>query len=249
MSILRTALVTGATSDIGAAIARALARCGSPVAIHHHAADDRAAALVDEFISAGGRAASVRADISVLAEVKAMASTVGDLVGPPSIVVNAAADVRFERFLESDPGEWRRQIDVTLVGAMNLMWVFGAGMVDRGYGRLINVLAEGALVGEPSLAVASATKGGVLALTRTLAKDLAQHGVTVNGVSPGFIPTRAVPERFHEPGRLEAIARRYPAGRLGTPDEVAAAVTFLASPEASYVTGQTISVSGGYSVR
>jgi NAD(P)-dependent dehydrogenase (short-subunit alcohol dehydrogenase family) len=245
----RVAVVIGATSDIGAAIARALADDGAAIAVHFHSDQESAQRLAEELTATGARAETVGADVSVLEDVQAMAASVQDVLGPPAILVNTAADVRFERFLDSDPGQWSRQIGVTLIGAMNLLWVFGAGMVQRRDGRLISILAEGALIGEPALGVASATKGGVLGLTRALAKDFAPHGVTVNGVSPGFVPTKAVPERFRSPERLESIAKHYPAGRLGTAQDIAQAVAFLASREASYVTGQTLSVSGGYSVR
>jgi NAD(P)-dependent dehydrogenase (short-subunit alcohol dehydrogenase family) len=122
-------------------------------------------------------------------------------------------------------------------------------MVRSGGGRIVSVLAEGALVGEPALAVASVAKAGVLGLTRTLARELAPHGVTVNAVSPGFVATDSVPERFRTPERLQAIAAGYPMKRLGTPEDVAAAVAYLCSESAGYVSGQTLSVSGAYSVR
>lgn len=243
------AAVIGATSDIGGAIARALARDGAAVAVHYHSDEAAADRLVNELAGAGVRTARFRANIASFDDVRSLATAIDERLGPPAVVVNTAADVRFERFLDSDPEQWRQQVDITLMGAMNVMRVFGEGMVSRRHGRLIAVLAEGALVGEPALAVASATKGGVLGLVRALAKDFARHGVTVNGVSPGFVPTKAVPERFRSGERLKSIARHYPAGRLGTPEEVADAVAFLASPRAAYVTGQTISVSGGYTVR
>jgi 3-oxoacyl-[acyl-carrier protein] reductase len=243
------ALVTGATSGIGAAIARALAAAGHDIGVHFHSRPDAARELVAELERAGRRAVAVGADVSDLEQVRGAVAEVEDVLGPPLVLVNVAAVVAFERFMASDPASWRRQIEVTLVGTMNCCRVAAERMVAAGSGRIVSIVAEGALVGEPALAVASAAKAGVLGLTRTLARDLAPSGVTVNAVSPGFVPTEAIPDALRTPERLERIAAHYPAGRLGTPEEVAAAVAFLCSPGAAYVTGQTISVSGGYSVR
>lgn len=241
----RVALVTGATSDIGAAVARELSAAGVAVAVHFHSDRGRAEGLAREL----GRALPVGADVSSYPEVEAMAARISAELAPPAIVVNAAAHVRFERFMESDPVDWKPQLDVTLLGALNVCRVFGGAMIDAGWGRIVSIAAEGALVGEPALAVASVAKAGLLGLTRTLARELGPHGVAVNAVSPGFVPTAGVPEAYRRPERLEAIGRHYPMGRLGAPRDIAAAVGFLCSDAAGYVSGQTLSVSGGYSVR
>lgn len=243
-------MVTGATSDIGAAIVRGLARAGADVALHTHSrrqrADDLAAELAGEF---EGTFTVVQGDVGRIDEMRRIAAEAKAALGPITILVNVASTVRFERFLDSDPDDWEAVIRSTLVGAMNAAWTLAPDMIDAGGGRIVSITAEGALVGEPALAIASAAKAGVLGLTRTLAKDLARHAITVNAVSPGFVPTDSIPEQFRTPERLEKTARAYPAGRLATVEEVAAPVLFLCSPQASYVTGQTISVSGGYSVR
>lgn len=243
------AIVTGATGDIGAAIALALARRGDDVAVHYHRDGERAAELATAIREAGARAIAVAADVTDLDRVEAAVDRIAETLGEPAILVNAAAAVRFERFLDSDPARWAEQIDVTLRGTLNCCRPVARRMARAGYGRIVNLAAEGALVGEPGLAVASAAKAGVLGFTRSLARELAASGITVNAVSPGFVPTGSVPARLRTPARLAAIAARYPAGRLGTPDDVAATVAFLCSAEAGYVTGQTVSVSGGYSVR
>jgi 2-hydroxycyclohexanecarboxyl-CoA dehydrogenase len=245
----QVAIVTGATSEIGAAAARELARRGHAVGVHFHRHEERAAALVEELTAGDGEAVAFGADVAEEAEVERGFADVRDALGPIAVLVNVAALVRFERFMESSAEDRRAQVAATLLGTMNCCRVAAEDMRDAGEGRIVSVVAEGALVGEPALAVASAAKAGVVGLTRSLALELAGEGITVNSVSPGFVPTDAVPARFREPDRLERIARRYPAGRLGTPADIAAAIGFLCSPEASYVTGQTLSVSGGYSVR
>ena len=243
------AFVTGATSDIGTAIVRVLAARGHAVAVHYHTKSEPAERLAREIEASGGAALAVAADIASLEQVRAAVATAGERLGPVAVLVNVAALVRFERFMASDPADWQAQIDVTLGGCLNACRVAAEQMLTQGAGRIVNIVAEGAIVGEPALAVASAAKAGVMGFTRTLARELADQGITVNAVSPGFVATQAVPPELRTSERLAQIAARYPAGRLGTPEDIAFVVAFLVSPEAGYVTGQTISVSGGYSTR
>jgi 2-hydroxycyclohexanecarboxyl-CoA dehydrogenase len=246
----RVGLVTGATSDIGSAIARSLgAGAFAGVAIGYHSGEAAAWELAHEIEAHGTRSIAVECDLADVQGLVAARDEIEEKLGSVEVLVNCAARVTFSRFLDSDPSEWSEDVDITLLGTMRACHVFAPGMAKRGWGRIVNIVAEGALVGEPALAVASAAKAGVLGLTRTLARELAPHGITVNAVSPGFVPTSATPSHLLEPERLDQIVRSYPMGRLGRPEDVAAMVACLAGEQIGYVTGQTISVSGGYSVR
>jgi NAD(P)-dependent dehydrogenase (short-subunit alcohol dehydrogenase family) len=242
------ALVIGGSSEIGAALCRRLSRRSVAVAVHYHRRAEAAAAVVEAIEFESGRAVAMAADVTDPAAVAQLVAGVNATLGPIDVLVYAAANVRFSRFLESSPDEWAPQINVTLLGFLISAQPIVRAMVDEGWGRVVAITAEGAITGEPALAVASAAKAGLVGFTRSLAREVAPFGVTVNAVSPGFIPTSAVPERLRQGDRLKKITRAYPAGRLGTPDDVAAAVDFLCSADSGYVTGQVISVSGGYGI-
>lgn len=222
----KTAIVTGGAAGIGAAI-------------------------VERFQAEGAKVVNLDlkgsppVDITDYAAVqKAVAAA-----GPVDILVNNAGWDMFKPFLKTDPGFWQKIISINLVGPMNLMHCVLPGMVERGGGKVVNIASDAGRVGSSGEGPYSACKGGIIAVTKTLARELATKGVRLNTVCPGLTETSML-ESFMQgagnPDKLrEAYRRAVPIGRLGKPEDIAGAVLFLASDDAEFITGQTISVSGG----
>ncbi len=235
----RKALVTGGASGIGAATARRLAAEGAQVVIGD--VDTDGAERVAGEIS--GTAA--RLDVTD----PASSAAVVDEHGPFSILVNNAGTDEFGFFADTDPGVWERVIGINLIGVMACTHAVLPGMQTAGYGRVVNISSEAGRIGSKGSVAYSSAKGGVLGFTKSMAREGARFGITVNAICPGPIETPLLMQAldFGEIG--EKIVENMKAGtqlrRLGQPEEVAAAVAFLASDDASYVTGETLGVSGG----
>jgi 2-hydroxycyclohexanecarboxyl-CoA dehydrogenase len=235
----RRALVTGGASGIGAAIARRLTAEGADVVIGD-VNDEGAQAVAAEI----GAEAS-RLDVTDPASAK----EVVDSAGPFSILVNNAGTDEFAFFAQTEPELWARVIAVNLTGVFACTHAAIPAMQEAGYGRIVNIASEAGRVGSKGSAVYSAAKGGVIAFTKTIAREYARYGITANAIAPGPIETPLLMSalEFGEIGEkvVETMKSATQLRRLGTPDEVAAAVAFLASDDASYVTGETLGVSGG----
>lgn len=243
----RVALVTGGGSGMGEATSRRLAREGMAIGVLD--VDGDAAARVAAAIrEAGGRALAVTADISVRRQVKAAVDAVRAAFGPVTVLVNNAAVESFLAIEEIDEDSWDRLMSVNLKGAYIVTQTVLADMTDAGWGRIVNVSAIGAQSGATHMAHYTASKGGLIAMTKSLAVELGARGVTVNSVSPGFILTpmsqRAIDGGLF-PVPAEQIYGAYPIPRLGRPEEIAAACAYLVSEDAGYVTGQVLAVNGG----
>ena len=242
----KTAMITGAARGIGAAVAAALAAEGAAVAVcdlDGTAAAKTAAGIAERH---GARAVGTGVDIADSAAVQAAVGRVRSALGPPDILVNNAGIDVVELFVDSVEETWDKIIAVNLRGTITVTRAVLDGMIERGSGRIINIASDACRVGSSGEAVYSATKGGIIAFGKALAREVARHGITVNSVCPGPTDTALLDQVAAYSQKLrDGLARAIPLRRVGQPDDVAPAVAFLASDAAAYITGQTLFVSGG----
>jgi len=240
------ALVTGAARDVGREIALTLAAEGAAVAVNYRSSDTEAQALVDEIAAKGGRAKAYQADVADFAAVQAMIAAIVQDLGGLNILINNAGLALRQRFVETTPEDWRRQIDTCLYGAIHCCHAAIPFLPARGNGRIISLTGDSSRVGESGLAIVAAARAGVVALMKSLARELGRSGTTANAVSLGLVETAHDPDFIKE--NRERLVRLYPVRRLGLPDDVAPMVALLASPRSGWITGQVLSISGGYSM-
>ena len=235
----KTALVTGASGGIGGAIAKVLHQAGATVAIHgtrREALDTLAAEL-------GDRVHVLAANLSKAEEVEKLAKDAEAALGSLDILVNNAGITKDGLVLRMKDEDWEAVLNVNLTAAFRLSRAAIKGMMKRRSGRIINITSIVGVTGNPGQVNYCASKAGMIGMTKSLAQEVASRNVTVNAVAPGFIATAMTDELNDE--QKARINAQIPAGRMGNPDEIAAAVLYLASAEAAYVTGQTLHVNGG----
>ena len=242
----RVAVVTGGASGMGEATCHELGRRGHRVAVLD--LDGEAAQRVSEDLRAEGVAAlGVAADVSDRAAVDEAFAKVRNELGPVHILVTSAGLVDFSPFLEITPQSWQRLVDVNLTGTFHCAQVAVPDMLEAGWGRIVMISSSSAQRGSPGMAHYAASKGALLSLTRSLAREYGTAGITVNNIPPSGIETpmqRQSQATGHLPSN-EQMAASIPIGRLGSGDDIAAAVGFLCSEEAGFITGQTLGVNGG----
>jgi 2-hydroxycyclohexanecarboxyl-CoA dehydrogenase len=242
------ALVTGAGRGIGRAIALALAEQGAQVAVLDILGEN-AGNVCREIEGMGGKALSLAVDLTRRPQVeRAVQETIGQF-GQLDIVVNNAGWDRMELFLDSEEEAWDKVIAVNFKSVLYVCKAALPHMVGRRTGRVINIASDAGRVGSTGEAVYAGTKGAIIAFSKTLAREMARHAITVNVVCPGLTETpllEGIRAQSEKTARvIDAVSRAIPLGRIGRPEDIAAAVAFLASPEADFITGQTLSVSGG----
>ena len=237
----QVAIVTGASRGIGRAIALELASEGANVAINYASSSGAAEEVVSEITAAGGSAIAFQADVSKADQVDALLNTVMEKWKRVDVLVNNAGITRDTLLLRMKPEDWQAVIDLNLTGVFLCTRAISKVMLKQRSGRIINISSVAGQMGNPGQANYSAAKAGVIGFTKTVAKELATRGITVNAVAPGFIATDMTSNI-----KSEEILKFIPLGRYGQPEEVAGLVRFLAAdPAAAYITGQTLNVDGG----
>ncbi|HEY2998019.1 MAG TPA: glucose 1-dehydrogenase [Acidimicrobiales bacterium] len=238
----RVAVVTGAAGGIGAGIAAALADAGAAVGVW----DLDGGRAKEVAAGIGGRALGVEVDITSRPGVEAAVAATESAFGPVDVLVNNAGIDRIEPFFRSEEPTWERIVAVNFLGTVRCCHVLVPGMVERGGGRVVNIASDAGRVGSSGEVVYSGTKGGVIAFSKALAREVAAKGVTVNVVCPGPTDTALLDQVAEASRKLyDGLAKAVPMRRIGQPADIAPAVVFLASAGAGYITGQTLSVSGG----
>ena len=240
---MRTAVVTGGSRGIGKAISRELASSGARVVLTFREDAVRADETVAEISRAGGEAVAMAVDVRDLEGVRVLADRVGRDFGGADILVNNAGVIRDSLFTFMKEEDWDYVLDIDLKGAFRITKAFVRGMLHKRWGRIVNIVSVSGISGHAGQANYSAAKGGLIAMTRALAQELATRGITVNAVAPGLVDTEIIAHL--KPEARQEFVRRIPMARFGTPEEIAAVVGFLASDRATYVTGQVWRVDGG----
>ena len=239
----RTALVTGGSRGIGRACVEILARHGAQVAVNFRTDAAAAQDVADAVTSAGQRAITVQADVTDPAQVQLMVESIEQQLGPVDLLVNNAGIFHFVNHAETDLDIWNQTIACNLTGVFHVTWAVKQSMIERRFGRIVNMSSISALRARPNSIAYAASKAGVTGFTKSAAEALATHQIRINAIAPGLIATEILDGV--EQSTLDRIVDATPLGRIGTPADVAELARFLLSDESRFMTGQTLVVSGG----
>ena len=241
----KVALVTGGARDIGKLISLNLASENVSVAVNYNSSSKEADDTISEIKKLGGNAKAYKGNVSDYNEMKNMINSINLDFGGIDFLINNAGYTRVERFFESKPEEWDKQIDICLKGSINCCHLVIEKMMEKKLGRIINLVGDSSRIGEANLAITAAARGGTIALGKSLAKELGRYNITVNTISLGLVKTTHSNNDFLEKN-MEKILKFYPLKRIGVAGDVAPMVSFLCSDNASWITGQVISINGGF---
>jgi 3-oxoacyl-[acyl-carrier protein] reductase len=239
----RTALVTGGAKGIGRACCLRLAQAGAAIAINYLTSEQAARETHALVRQVGARACTVRGDVSSPEQVATMVGEVTGALGPIDLLVNNAGVFHYASHEQTTLEVWRQTLDVNLTGAYLVTWAVKPSMIERGFGRIVNIASIAGLRARPMSIAYAASKAGMIGLTKSVAEALAPHNIRVNAIAPGLVDTEILSGVSRE--RIDAIVQATPLDRIGRGDDVASAALFLLSEESSFMTGQTLVVCGG----
>lgn len=242
----KVALVTGAGRGVGREIAMSLADEGAAVAVNYRSSGKGADALIAQITAKGGNAKAYAADVADFSAVKTMVEAVAKDFGGINILVNNAGLALRKRFVETTPEDWKKQIDSCLYGTIHCCYAVAPHFEKAGNGRIVSVIGDSSRVGESGLAIVAAARAGVVALMKSLAREFGRNGTTANTVSLGLVETDH--DRQWLDANREKLVKLYPVRRLGQAGDVAPMIAMLVSPKSGWITGQTLSISGGFSM-
>lgn len=242
----KVAVVTGSSRGIGRAIALRLAGAGAKVVVNYRSNEPAASQVVEQIKTAGGEAIAIQADVSQVDQAGALMKAAKEAFGRVDILVNNAGTTRDTLIMRMSEEDWDIVIDTNLKGTFNCIKAVSRLMIRQRCGRIVNITSVAGLGGNAGQANYASAKAGIIGLTKTVAKELGSRGITCNAVAPGFVPTdltASLPQDL-----VQRAIERTPLGRTGTAEDMAAAVAFLASDDASFITGQVLAVDGGLAI-